>query len=451
MSLSFLRLSIVFTSLVTAYPAVNVVQRWSPSSGPESISPSKTPAIWSQTSLVFPPDLESLESLYSVPSYQTIPPATASSSYVAYATSTASIPIVPATDLHADADPSTAQRNISNAYQPNSSNFVTNPTYATFSNFDFQSIALAVHQEYIELDLFNYGLAHFSDADFDQAGINAENRELIRFMAQQEIGHAYVLSNMLGPAAPKMCSYRYPFHDVRSFIDFCQVLTRWGESGVYGFLQLLDNRAVAQILLQSITVEARQLYTFRQFEGLFPMPEWFETGLPQTWTWTLLHNWIVSCPPENQPLAWEIYPRLVVDNQPNAIIAGILAGGPAISHNVSAFSYPGRVTCFSWDPVGLIEGPYHQQTVTYTAGVPRFAAFVSQYNVTYSPLYDVDLERRTAKAKQPDGHVFGLGSDLLLNGTQFVVLTDTCTNYTPANLSLINTHIVAGPAIFQAG
>ena len=96
--------------------------------------------------------------------------------------------------------------------------------------------------------------------------------------------------------------------------------------------------ASAQILLQSITTEARQQYTFRQFEGLFPMPEWFETGIPQTWAWTLLSPWIVSCPEENQPLAWEIYTALNWTNQPDAIAAGKAAGGPSISNNVTALT-----------------------------------------------------------------------------------------------------------------
>lgn len=86
----------------------------------------------------------------------------------------------------------------------------------------------------------------------------------------------------------KPCTYRYPFKTVREFVDFCQKvritfidtspspliinqLTRWGESGVYGFLEHLNSRAAATLLLDSITTEARQQLIFRQFEGLFPM------------------------------------------------------------------------------------------------------------------------------------------------------------------------------------
>lgn len=357
---------------------------------------------------------------------------------------------VPAAQLGAGADPRKAGMNISASYQPMSSYQVKNPTYSVFSNYDFQSLALALHQEYIELDLFNYGLVKFSDADYDAAGIDADDRQLIRHMAQQEIGHAVAISNMLGANAPKQCTYRYKFQTVPEFVDFCQRLTKWGESGVYGFLNLLDNRASAQILLQSITTEARQQYTFRQFEGLFPMPEWFETGIPQSWAWTLLSPWIESCPGENKPLAWEIYPALNWTNAPDAIAAGKAAGGPSISNNVTALTHQGQVDTFVYDKPGKTQGPYHQKTTTHTSGVPKFAAYVSQYNVTYSPLYDVDTNAGTAKAKQPGGTVFPQGPTLI-NSTMFVALTETDTFYTPANLSLINYDVVAGPAIYQAG
>lgn len=170
----------------------------------------------------------------------------------------------------------------------------------------FSSIALATHQEYIELDLFNYGIAKFSEAEFATQNMTADDISLLRFFAEQEIGHATLLSNMLGEKAPHKCTYHYDFNNnISEFIDFNQRLTRWGESGVYGFLNQLgkscfisflfflnislifffffffnvvDNRAVGQNLLQSISTEARQQYTFRQWEGLLPVSVWFETG-----------------------------------------------------------------------------------------------------------------------------------------------------------------------------
>ena len=87
-------------------------------------------------------------------------------------------------------------------------------------------------------------------------------------------------------------------------------LTRFGESGVYGFLEHLDSRAAASLLLDSITTEARQQMIFRQFEGLFPMPVWFETGISQSMAWTLLAPYIVTCPASNPRIAWQNFPAL---------------------------------------------------------------------------------------------------------------------------------------------
>lgn len=172
---------------------------------------------------------------------------------------------------------------------------------------------LALNQEYIELDLFHYGLARFSDQEFDEAGINAEGRFLIQYMADQEVGHATVIQNILQGRGARPCTYRYNFNTVREFIDFCQKLTRWGEAGVYGFLEHLNARDSATLLLDSITVEARQQMAFRQLEGLFPMPEWHETGITQSMAWTLLAPYIESCPAENPRIEWQNFPGLIIN------------------------------------------------------------------------------------------------------------------------------------------
>lgn len=68
--------------------------------------------------------------------------------------------------------------------------------------------ALALHQEYIELDLFHYGLAKFSVDEFEAAGLDAEDRYLIEFMADQEVGHATLISNMLGREFASLAPFR---------------------------------------------------------------------------------------------------------------------------------------------------------------------------------------------------------------------------------------------------
>ncbi|ESK88351.1 stress response protein [Moniliophthora roreri MCA 2997] len=322
----------------------------------------------------------------------------------------------------------------------------TTPVYAPLSDFDFQSINLALNQEWIELDLFHHGLAQFSDEEFEAAGLDAEDRYLIQFMAEQEVGHATALSNILGPNAAKPCNYSYPFTDVRSFVDFCQKLTRWGESGVYGFLEHLDSRPAANILLQSITTEARQQMAFRQFEGLFPMPEWFIPGITQSMAWTLLSNYIVSCPAENPRIEWQNFPALNIENNPSVNDQNL---SPGISSNVTALSSPGQELSLTWDSPGKTTGYDGLYTTNTTAGDPQFVAWISQLNTTYTPL--TDINGNSGKTTQPGGNIFGDGTAPLINSTIFIVITDADIFVTPANMSKINEHIVAGPAVYQSG
>lgn len=356
------------------------------------------------------------------------------------------------------------------------------PVYRVQSDFDYQSLALALYQEWIELDLFHWGLATFSEADFEASGINAEDRFLIQHMADQEIGHATVITNMLGPQAPKQCTYNYPVTNVREFIDFNQKLTRWGESGVYGFLPHLNSGPAAQLLLQSITVEARQQLIFRQFGGQFPMPEWHIAGIPQSWAWTFLAPYISSCPADQTRLVWQNFPALHVLNQPNpARVNGsdsfneTIGGssntlsttaipddqlclnateqgsdcGPAISQNRTIpLSYPGRKVFLQWDEPGQVVGPNNSYVTSTNVQVPQFAAWVSQLNVTYSPLENVNTTDRTAYTFQPD--VSTWAGDPAINGTMFLALTDVDIYVTPYNLTQINPHVRA-IAIYQAG
>ncbi|RPA90835.1 stress response protein Rds1 [Choiromyces venosus 120613-1] len=325
----------------------------------------------------------------------------------------------------------------------------TPPVYQAMSDFDWQSINLALNQEWIELDLFYAGLERFSVEEFEAYGLTSDDRDLIAFMGSQEIGHATLLSNILGPNAAKRCRYQYPFKNVAEFIDFSQKLTRWGESGVYGFIEHLDSRAAAQLLLQSITTEARQQMIFRQFEGLFPMPVWFEAGVSQSMAWTLLAPYIKSCPPENPKLAWQNFPALYVTNNPNGTDPRY---GPAITHNRTQLTYPGREVTFRYEEPGQTVGPDDLYVTNTTAqGPAKFAAWISQLNITYTPLYGMGYSGKgTVKATQPKQYLF---SELnpALNGTVFVALVDEDIYLTPHNVSIINDHIVAGPALYQAG
>lgn len=293
-------------------------------------------------------------------------------------------------------------------------------------------------------------------------------------MAQQETGHATLITNMLGETAPKQCTYNYPYSTVREFVDFNAKLTRWGEAGVWGFINHLDSRESAQLLAQSIATEVRQEMSFRQMLGIFPYPYWFDTGIPQSWAWTYLAPYISSCPENNTRLAWQNFPALTIVNQPNPnrwspndtapheVVGHRVADpsnstipdedscvnlnvtgygcGPAISRNRSEpLSFPGKLVNLTWEEPGLAVGPNNSYVTSTTAGNPTFVAWVSQLNLTYTPL--TVTSQNEGYTYQPAGDVYE--GDPIVNGTMFVALTDTEQFYSAFNLSNINPHVRA--------
>ncbi|KAH2291794.1 hypothetical protein KXV50_004541 [Aspergillus fumigatus] len=268
---------------------------------------------------------------------------------------------------------------------------------------------------------------------------------------------------------------------VREFIDFNVKLTRWGESGTWGWLSHLDSKEVATLVVEAEAIEARQQSIFRQLLGLQPMPIWFAAGIPQSWHWTLLAQYISSCPANNTRLVWQNFPNLHVVNQanPNRINANATAAwevvgnrtsdpsnstipegqscvhnnvtgyncGPAISRDkYDPLTFPGRKVELTWDEPGRAVGPNNSYVTSTTAGKPSFVAWLSQLNLTYTEL-KVTGENK-GYTYQPASEVFE--TDPALNGTAFIALTDTDMFVTPYNLTILNPHIRA-LGLYQAG
>lgn len=166
--------------------------------------------------------------------------------------------------------------------------------------------------------------------------------------------------------------------------------------------------------------------------------------------WTLLAPNIKGCPPENHKLKWANFPALDIVNNPKPYEdTQFNASLSTIRPHLTA---PGREVEFAWEAPGKAVGPNASYvTSTITKNPPQFAAWISQLNTTYTPLYDIEgtpEEGWTGKAKQPHGFLFD-EKNPILNGTIFVVLTDLDLYVTPHNLTLINNHVVAGPNLYQ--
>jgi len=329
------------------------------------------------------------------------------------------------------------------------------PVYAPMSAYDYQSISLALIQAWLEVDLFRHGLARYSVDEFNAAGLDIEIRTLIEYMAEQQTGHATLLSNILGASAAQPCNYTYPYSDVREFVDFSQKILRVGESSVYGFLEHLDSRSAASLVLQSVAIDGRQQMIFRQLLGLFPMPVWFEPAITQSMAWTILSPFITSCPAGNLHVVFQNFPPLLIVNNPSVvgIVNTTLEGNstlPAVTHNHTIpLSAPGRLVQLMWKAPGDITGYNNSFTTNATVGNATFVAWISQLNTTYTPLFGIN--GTSGFTLQPNGSVFGDNSTRIVNGTMFLAITDSNVFVTPFNISAMDAHVVAGPAVYQAG
>jgi len=190
---------------------------------------------------------------------------------------------------------------------------------------------------------------------------------------------------------------------------------------------------------------------FRQFSGAHPMPVFFETGISQSMAWTLLSKYIIGCPDSNPRVGWQIFPELNVTNGKPLTVDGYNA---AISHNRTSLTMPGQNVELSWAMPGMNQSANNSyvSSVANASAKPAYVAWISQLNVTYTPL--TVTGNSTGTTIQPNGTVFPNTASFqnmqgIVNDTMFLALTDTNLYVTPYNLSLLNDHILAW-GLYQA-
>lgn len=171
----------------------------------------------------------------------------------------------------------------------------------------------------------------------------------------------------------------------------------------------------------------------------------FETGISQSMSWTLLSRYIISCPDSNPLIEWPIFPLLNVTNEPELLLDNYTA---AITNDRPPISGPGRRVELSWatPQTGLgPDGKYNSSVggLISNSSAPSFVAWISQLNVTYTPLEITG--QSSGFTYQPGGAVL---DDVevynpIVNDTMFVGVTDKDLYVTPYNLSLLNDHLYA--------
>jgi hypothetical protein len=112
-----------------------------------------------------------------------------------------------------------------------------------------------------------------------------------------------------------------------------------------------------------------------------------------------------------------------------------------------------------WDSPGKQVGPNNSYVTSAQTqpGDARYVIWVSQLNITYTAL-QVDNSTNGTISNSTGTRGFTIQPDLetyqgdpATNGTIFIAITDNDPYLSPFNLSMINPHVVAGPALYQAG
>jgi hypothetical protein len=180
--------------------------------------------------------------------------------------------------------------------------------------------------------------------------------------------------------------------------------------------------------------------SFRQLSGALAMPVHFETGISQSMAWTSLSKYIIGCPDSTPRVGWQIFPALNVTNDLPLPSEDSKA---AINTQRESLTEAGRTVMFQWEAPGqnVSANSSYVTSVANESATPAFVAWISQLNVTYTPL-EITGDSM-GQTQQPGGTVFEGIDNNIVNDTMFVALTDTDLYVTPYNLSLLNDHILA--------
>ena len=182
--------------------------------------------------------------------------------------------------------------------------------------------------------------------------------------------------------------------------------------------------------------------------GLVPIADvYFETGIPQSWAWTLLAPWIQSCPAENPRVGWTNYPALTVVNGPTLAYPGSKSD---VSTNITQLTFPNKTTLqLKWENPGKAVGPDLSYTTAKTGGQAKYAMFQQSYNISYSPITFTGENEGTAVI--PEAIIFDTDiayTGTAFNGTGFVAIVDANPHLTNYNASMITQHMVAGVSAY---
>ncbi|KAL8658302.1 MAG: hypothetical protein Q9202_007595 [Teloschistes flavicans] len=170
---------------------------------------------------------------------------------------------------------------------------------------DTQLLQYILSLEHFQDAFYRQGVANFTQAQFAEAGFNADFYSNLTDIASHEHTHVTSLTTTLlqlnvTPVAE--CDYYFNVTSAKGFIQAAPLIESVSVSSYIGLLANLKGDAFRTLFSSVLAVEARHSSFIRASLGLQPFATPFDTPLDLDETYTLTQLYTLSCPQDN-PLA----------------------------------------------------------------------------------------------------------------------------------------------------
>ncbi|KAH6684833.1 ferritin-like domain-containing protein [Plectosphaerella plurivora] len=190
---------------------------------------------------------------------------------------------------------------------------VKKSNYDPLPGGDIDILNYALTLEYLERKFYRDGLAKYTEAQFLEAGCEADFYANLIKIKEDEETHVEFLAGALADKAIPEPSFAFPDTDARSFLALSSVLEGVGVSAYLGAAAVIVDKTYLTAAGSILTVEARHASYIRAAIGHKPFPTPFDTPLNFNQVFSLAAQFVTGFAPGTPELPFKAFPKLTVD------------------------------------------------------------------------------------------------------------------------------------------
>lgn len=192
---------------------------------------------------------------------------------------------------------------------------VKKANYDPLPGGDIDILNYALTLEYLERKFYRDGLAKYTEAQFLEAGCEANFYSNLVKIKEDEETHVEFLAGALADKAIPEPSFAFPDTDARSFLALSSVLEGVGVSAYLGAAAVIVDKTYLTAAGSILTVEARHASYIRAAIGQKPFPTPFDTPLNFNQVFSLAAQFVTGFAPGTPELPFKAFPKLTIDNK----------------------------------------------------------------------------------------------------------------------------------------